>query len=113
MIVISSQTAGGGSVTFTSPLSDEPDRREARISRSKTLDGGCVIVHQGTTDADRTIKITERLSSADRATVLGWYEDAEALSVSTRDGLYSAFISQFFDDRGKIELTILIKEKIA
>ena len=34
----------------------------ARVSRTATLDGGCVITHSGVTDADRTFDIRAELT---------------------------------------------------
>jgi hypothetical protein len=110
MIVIASQTPGGGSVMFPS-ASLSPDSSTARIDRSKTLDCDAVFVLFGTTHADRTFTIKGGISRDDAAIVRGWYEGMDAVTVATHEGLFEAYISRFSDGNGQAQITLLIKGK--
>jgi len=91
----------------SSQLNDFP----ARVSRTKTLDGGVYINHSGVADGDRTLSVVARLSEADRARIANIHGTETFVRVSTPDGVYQAAISSVRRQKADTVITILIKEK--
>ena len=82
----------------------------ARVSRSKTLDGGVVIDHQGVIAGDRTINITCEVSEDDETIIRSLFENETLIGIATKDGFYNAAIESMVGDNGSLKLSILIKE---
>jgi hypothetical protein len=91
----------------SSTLNDMP----ARVSRTKTLDGGVYINHSGVADGDRTLNVIARLSETDRARLLNIHKTETFVRVATPDGVFQAAISSVRRQKADTVITILIKEK--
>lgn len=91
----------------SSQLNDLP----ARVSRTKTLDGGVHINHSGVSDGDRTLNVIARLSDADRARLVNIHKTETFVRVAIPDGMFQAAISSVLQQKADTVLTILIKEK--
>jgi len=86
-----------------------------RVSRTKTLDGGCVIVDGGFSDSDRTLDIVAIYSDSTYAIVKHLHEDKTLIYISTDTNFYSGVISSKIikqDITKTIKIQILIKEKL-
>ena len=64
----------------------------ARVSRSATLDGGCVITHHGLTRADRTLKLCVRMSDAEYDSLVDMMSADTAFTISCHAGFFSGVI---------------------
>jgi hypothetical protein len=87
-----------------------------RVSRVKTLDGGCVLIDSGFSDSDRTFKVYAPYSEATYAIMKHLHEDRDVIDISGPDGFYSGTIENLKmsqQDPPRIALTILIKEKLS
>ncbi len=82
----------------------------ARVSRSATLDGGCVIDHQGFSDSDRTFDIRADLTEAQAAILWGIFKSETFVNVATREGFFYGVIESMQDENGSVKLSILVKE---
>jgi len=84
-----------------------------RVSRTATLDGGCVITDHGVAHADRTLEITvPSVSSKLERQIWGLYVTYAWLRVAMFDGVYRAKISRYRYREGQLAITVLIKEKL-
>lgn len=114
MIAISPTTGNSpyGPIIMDERAMSEAESREARISRTRTLDGGCVIVHSGAPDADRTLNITARITRAQAADFIGLYKTETLVIIGHPDGVFTGAIYQAKNDSGIITTRILFKEQI-
>ena len=85
-----------------------------RISRTATLDGGCVLTDQGFSDADRTLDIRMKQVPEALAQRL-WYlfRNYSLLRVSTSEGCFDGAISNVQVKEGNLTMKFLVKERIA
>ena len=81
----------------------------ARVNRSKTLDGGVAIDHQGYVAGDRTLKITCSLSQDDESILKSMHENETIVYVSTPNGFFTAALERVTGDNGEFEISILLK----
>jgi hypothetical protein len=113
MIAISktTQATGDGAAIIFQELPQSRLRNEAaRVSRSATLDGGCVIDHQGFSDSDRTFDIRTK-ETRERANILwGLFTSQAFLNISTPEGFFYGVIENMADENGNVRLSILVKE---
>ena len=113
IIGLSAQTEDASGAVIIEPSFETNIRNaEKRISRIKTLDGGCIVTDNGHVDCDRTFDIST-LSSSESWTVL-WhlYVDALWIIVATDEGCFKAAIQNIQDTDNKIKIRVLIKEKL-
>jgi len=97
-------------------LREKPDSRisqiPVRVSRRMTLDGGVVVVHGGQVHGDRTFRIQADITAAEEAALKEIAENETLVNVATMDGMFSAAIEQLNTDGGRLDLTLLVKEKL-
>ena len=114
MVIISTVTAN---VNGGIQLQEEPGSRfydcDARVSRTKTLDGGVVITHNGVVQGDRTLRVAATLTEADTLLLRDIFEEETEVTLACVDGLFRGALERLSGDEGRIELTFLVKEKIA
>jgi ferric-dicitrate binding protein FerR (iron transport regulator) len=87
-------------------------KAERRVNRVRTLDGGAVINDGGFSDADRTIVLRWRTTSAAHdAAVERMVRLYELVNVSTRSGVFAAAPERFDpgDDESSLSLLVLSK----
>ena len=106
------QNSAGDLVFFEKPGS-RIDDTQVRLSRSATLDGGCVIDHRGFSDADRQMDIEAELAQADAEKLSDIYSGQTLVWISVRHGFYKAAISRLWLNDGQVRMTVLIKEKLS
>lgn len=82
----------------------------ARVSRSATLDGGCVIDHQGFSDGDRTFDVRAKLTQEQADIIWELFRTATFLNLATAEGFFYGVIESMQDENGNGRLSILIKE---
>lgn len=88
--------------------------KSRRVSRTATLDGGCVIEDNGLSHSDRTFRITaSSLSEADVLHLNDLIGAYATLYISTREGIFSGVIENLGDSSGVMTLSFLVKEKLA
>ena len=113
MISLSSITADSdGSIVFDTLPSSEIKETSRRVSRTKTLDGGCVITDSGFSDSDRTLSVNAEYSS-DVATILNHlHQDKTLIHIAVDEDFFSGVISSL-KIKDNIKIQILIKEKLS
>lgn len=102
----------GRNIVFDDTFLSETEELSARVSRVKTLDGGCEILHSGVSESDRTMRLSVFLLSqkAEILKTLFWNETL--VTVANNDGVYYGTIEKYRNDNGKITMSVLIKELI-
>lgn len=113
MIGISTQVFDlDGSVIIEDSPGSNFGARVARISRTKTLDGGVYINHSGFAHGDRTFTVKADISQAQEKTILHIYENYKLVNVSTREGFFEAAIEECDTNNGELSMKILVNKKI-
>ena len=113
MIGLSKTTQATGStaaIIFQESRQSRLRNEVARVSRSATLDGGCVIDHQGFSDSDRTLDIRTRSEKEMADALWELFRTATFLNVSTPEGFFYGVIENMADENGNVRLSILVKE---
>jgi len=113
MIGISKVTQATGStaaIIFKELPSSRLRNETARVSRYATLDGGCVIDHQGFSDGDRTFELRVKWTQDEAAIAWEMFREETFLNISTPEGFFYGVIQTMQDENGDGRLTILVKE---
>lgn len=114
MISISTVTKNAnGSIIISEGPKSKLKESSARVSRTATLDGGCVITHSGHSHGDRTFKIVGTISESDAAILQNIFETETFVNISTSEGFFAGVIEKLKTDNGNLKLTFLVKEKLA
>lgn len=112
MISISTTSASTNQLILNEKLLSSPETQTARISRSKTLDGGCVIVNNGMRDADRTFDYSVRTSQTNCNIMNYLFRNETLISIANDTGVFHAVFETFRNNDGLLEMTFLVKESI-
>ena len=84
-----------------------------RVSRTASLDGGCVMTDHGVSHSDRNLEMSVTGPSAELVErIWGLYVTYSLIRVAQHDGVYTATISRFRHRENQLSITILIKEKL-
>ena len=85
----------------------------ARVSRTATLDGGCVINHYGVSQGDRTFRVSTKIGSEQKVILEHINETSALINISCPEGYFSGYISSIDTSRPEMKMTILIKERLS
>jgi hypothetical protein len=117
MISLSSiETDTNGDIVFDLTGESTLDDSTRRVSRTKTLDGGCVIIDGGFSPADKTFNLSTQYDPDVHSVVKHLHEDMMLIHVSVNGAFYTGVISDLDIKRTTVEtiqIRILIKEKLA
>lgn len=85
-----------------------------RVSRTPTLDGGCLITDQGYSAADRTMKIRSAgpLSGEVLARLQSMHQSYSLVDLCTPEGVFRGVMQQFTAPQGIVSITFLVKEQV-
>jgi len=113
MISISTTTFNEtGNVIIHESGNSKLNDKEARVSRSATLDGGVYINHSGFAVGDRTLGVrSSRISLIDTAVLTMIFEQYTTVLIALHDGLYLGTISKMTAENGHLKMTILLEQK--
>ena len=84
----------------------------ARISKTKTLDGGVVVIHNGFADGDRAINVNAILSKTDADILWNIFTTQTFVTVAIEDGVYNAVIKSL-NIKNKVSMTIEFESKLS
>jgi len=103
-----------GHAVFRPDPDSDLESNVRRLSRVPTLDGGCSMIDQGFSHADRTLRVRKNGISQTIYDRL-WYlfRTYSLVTVSFRDGVFSAAIQELRLQDGEAQMTLLIKEKLS
>lgn len=113
MIIISMTTADADGNTVLKDGDSALSKIEARVSRTATLDGGCVITHSGVSHSDRTFRISTTINTNQKALIEHIHRNSVLVHVSCSEGFFLGAISYIDTSTTKLTMTILIKNKEA
>ena len=85
----------------------------ARVNRTATLDGGVVIVSQGTSDGDRTFDVRTRIDAEQETALWDLFTTQSLIHISTDIGFFIGMIESLRTDNGDLVLKLLVKEKLS
>jgi mevalonate pyrophosphate decarboxylase len=103
----------GGNFLFSTDMTDSDFSHVARrVSRSATLDGGCIIVDNGYSPSDATFTIVPRdISNAERLGLLGMIQRHSALTVAVGENVFRGVV-ETVEDKDKLKIKFLVQEKL-
>lgn len=105
------QATGSDAAIIIQELPSSQLRNEmARVSRYATLDGGCVIDHQGFSDGDRRFDIRAKLTRDQTNILWSIFTSETFVNISTVEGFFYGVIESIQDETGNGRISILIKE---
>lgn len=105
------QATGNAAAIVIQELPATRTRNEsARVTRSATLDGGCIIDHQGFSDSDRTIEVRANLTREQADILWDIFTGETYVNVATADGFFYGAIESMQDEGGSVRMNILVKE---
>lgn len=84
----------------------------ARISKTKTLDGGVMVMHNGFTDGDRAINVNAILDKVKSDILWNIFTTQTFVTVAIEDGVYNAVIKTL-KIKGKVQMIIEIESKLS
>ncbi|MBN2397108.1 MAG: hypothetical protein JXI32_01905 [Deltaproteobacteria bacterium] len=83
-----------------------------RVSRTQTLDGGCVITDGGFSHGDRTWEVVTKYDQSRWNALLHLAEDYSLVMISSAEGLFLGTISLLEPVDATIRFRVLLKEKL-
>jgi len=113
MIAISVSTADeAGAVVLRMTQDSKLKSGLRRVSRTKTLDGGCAIYDGGFSHADRTWSVEARVSDAVWDALWAIMITYALVYIATEEGFFSGCLESAVREEDRAVLSILIKEKL-
>jgi hypothetical protein len=100
----------GTAIVFNEDPKSQIRNHESRVSRTPTLDGGAILDAQGYSVADRTLKIRANLNQEESDAIWSFYKSELYINISCNDGYFFGAIERMEIDRGKLSMSILVKE---
>jgi hypothetical protein len=97
-------------VIFDEAPRSQIKRHVNRVSKTPTLDGGAVLDSQGYSIGDRNLVIRAALPETIASKLWALFKSELYINISTNDGYFFGSIERMEIDRGKLNMTILIKE---
>lgn len=97
-------------------IADDSQVRDAasRISRTATLDGGCLIVNDGFADADRTIQLqADNCSEQSASDLWDLARLATAVILSIGSEVLQGYISNYRERGSMIVVNFLVERKLS
>jgi len=115
MITITKTTSnpGGAIVIKNCRAKSSIKDASARVSKSTTLDGGVVVIHNGFADGDRLIEIRARLSETLSDSLWDVFKSETFINLAILDGVFSAAISRLKIDNGDARMSLEIASKLS
>mgnify|MGYP000912754081 FL=1 len=104
---------GNGGVTFPILAESRIFGGSRRVSRTQTLDGGCVINDGGFSHGDRTLQIVTPYEENRWNVLWNLTQNHTQVTVSTREGLFLGTIENLDEEDRKIRIRVLLKEKLS
>lgn len=104
----------GAKALNNDPATDQKNNDGARrVSRTATLDGGCVIYDNGYTAADRKFLVR---TPDDNGTIAAWaeriFKNYTSITLSTQNGIFKAAPSRWWIDGYYVNMEFLPTEEI-
>lgn len=84
----------------------------ARISKTKTLDGGNVVIHNGFVESDRRLSIQARAGKTVSDNLWELFTTQTFVNVAIKDGVFSAVIASLNIDGGNIKASIELASEL-
>jgi len=104
---------GGDFLLDADPADSDFSGIARRVSRTATLDGGCILVDNGYTASDAVFVIVlKSLDVATRARLNALVMTHSAILVSPGDGVYAGVVEKM-DDGGFLKIRFLVNQQIS
>lgn len=114
MIGIATITSNSaGAVLINDKRKSEDKKASARINRTKTLDGGVCIVHNGFSHGDRTVSIKATITQTDADALWTIFQDETLVMFSNDEGCFDAYINNLTIDGGQVTIEIYLSAKLS
>lgn len=112
MISISTiESNDSGNIVVKEDSKTKLNENTARVVNVSTLDGGSVVIHSGTSQTDRVILVTARINKDQEAQLWDLFYNNNYFLMAYQVDLYLVSIKNMKTDFGKLEMSIIIKNK--
>lgn len=92
MISITTKIPGTNDAIIINEIDSQVKQASARVSKTKTLDGGVVVLHNGFSDGDRNLNISTSLSRVDADILWDIFTTQTFVNVAMDEGVFNAVI---------------------
>lgn len=92
MISITTKIPGTNDAIIIDEIDPQNKQASARVSKTKTLDGGVVILHNGFADGDRSLNVSASLSKTDANILWDIFTTQTFVNVAIDEGVFNAVV---------------------
>jgi len=86
---------------------------QARVSKTKTLDGGVVVVTGGFVEEDMAFIVNARMKKADVDILKSIYKTELYIIFSCEEGVFTCVIDSFSDKYGDVRMRVEVSDKLS
>lgn len=115
MISITTKIPGtNDAIIINDEIDSQTGQASARVSKTKTLDGGVVVLHNGFADGDRNLKISTSLSKVDADILWDIFTTQTFVTVAMNEGVFDAVIKSVdISNSNKTRIIIELESKLS
>lgn len=112
MISISTiESNDSGNIVIKEGVKTKLNENTARVTNVPTLDGGSVVIHSGTSRTDKVVLVTARVNKKQESQLWDLFYNNNYFLMAHQVDLYLVSIKKMKTDLGKLEMSIIIKNK--
>lgn len=113
MMIVLCDIEAGESITLNAGPDGYVQENTRRLSRSATLDGGCVITDGGLADSDRTLSFSASgVTPEDAARLWAFFKAGGLVNLATIEGFFSGYVSSVTIKGDAVAFAFMVYEKI-
>ncbi len=112
MISISTiESNDSGNIVVKEDVKTKLNENTARVVSIPTLDGGSVVIHSGTSQTDKIILVKASINKDQETQLWDLFYNNNYFLMAHQTDLYLISIKKMKTDLGKLEMSIIIKNK--
>jgi len=101
-----------GDFLLTAETDSDLSHISRRVSRSATLDGGCIIVDNGYTPSDATLTIVvSQITDSTRLALLQMIKTHSAITIAYQNNIFLGVVEKV-DDTNQLKIKFLVKSAL-
>lgn len=100
-----------GNIVIKEDAKTKLNSNTARVTNVPTLDGGAVVVHSGTSLADKAVTVIARITKEEEVLLWDLFYNNNYFLMAYQTSLFLISIKTMKTDQGKLEMSIIIVNK--
>jgi hypothetical protein len=100
-----------GNVIINETSGTEIDKREYRLAKAQTLDGGTIFTHSGYAVGDREISVSSKITASKAETLKHLGDTYTRHIIVTHEGVYLGAIKNISVHNGNLKMVIYLQQK--